>query len=328
MAPLKLACEVSDLDLDHATGPALYGRYVRDLLLAGGAVEPAPITAADAILSLDGRFRAGRGQRTVTAVHDLAHLLARGALTWREWLGQNWRVASAVRRSDHLLVPSTAVRLGLSERLQVPEERITVLAPLPAPRFRRARQAEARALGHELGLPERYFLFVGTGSRRKNLGLLARAWGVARRDLPGEVGLVLAGPGATGVPGARELGYIDAEQLPALLSGALAWLNPSLYEGCAVGALEAMACGAPPVVAATGAQPRAVDGAGLVLDALEAGPWAEAMVALAGSPELRASLANAGLKAISEARQHPPDPGPLLEQLGARAREAPAAVSP
>jgi glycosyltransferase involved in cell wall biosynthesis len=325
MPALKLAIETGGLHLEHPAGPAVYALFVRDLLLSGDAVEPAPVAASDAILSLDGRFRAGRGQRTVTAVHDLAHLLARGSLTRREWLRQNWLVASAVRRSDHLLAPSTAIRLGLVERLRVPEERITVVPPLPGPSFRRSRPAATRALRHELGLPERYFLFVGTGSRRKNLRLLARAWAQARPDLPDGVGLVLAGRGATGVPGARELGYVDAERLPALLSGAIAWLNPSLYEGCAVGALEAMACGAPPMVAATGAQPRAVDRAGLVLDAHDAAPWAEAMTALAGSPEFHSSLANACLKAISEARQHPPDPGPLLDQLGARRAERAAA---
>jgi glycosyltransferase involved in cell wall biosynthesis len=324
MLALRLACETGGLDLDDPVGPAVYARFVRDLLLSHPDVEPAQIRDADAILSLDGRFRAGRGQRTVTAVHDLAHLLARGALSRREWLRQNWQVASAVRRSDHLLVPSTAVRLGLVERLRVAEERITVLAPLPPSTVRRAKPAEVRALKEDLDLPERYFLFLGTGSRRKNLGLLARAWEAARPDLPESVGLVLAGRGATGVPGARELGYVASDRLPPLLSGAIAWLNPSLYEGCAIGPLEAMACGAPPVVAATGAQPRAVDRAGLVLDAHDPAPWAEAMTALAGSPDFRTSLANACLKAIAEAREHPPDPGPLLEQLGAR-HAAPAA---
>lgn len=317
---LRLACETGGLDLDDPVGPAVYARFVRDLLLSRPEVEPAPVGEADAILSLDGQFRAGRGQRTVTAVHDLSHLLARGALTRREWLRQNWRVASAVRRSDHLLAPSTAVRLGLVERLRVPEERITVLVPLPV--VRRARPADVRTLREELGLPERYFLFLGTGSRRKNLGLLARAWEAARADLPEDVGLVLAGGGATGVPGARELGHVEADRLPPLLSGAIAWLNPSQYEGCAIGALEAMACGAPPVVAATGAQPRAVDRAGLVLDAHDPAPWAEALTTLACSPDFRASIANAGLKAIAEAREHPPDPEPLLEQLGARRRLA------
>lgn len=324
---LRLACATGGLDLDQPVGPAVYARFVRDLLLAQPEVEPAPVESADAILSLDGRFRAGRGQRTATAVHDLSHLLARGALSRREWLRQNWRVASAVRRSDHLLAPSTAVRLGLVERLRVPEARITVLAPLPAPEVRRARPPDVRALRDELDLPERYFLFLGTGSRRKNLGLLARAWEIARPDLPQGAGLVLAGRGATGVPGARELGHVDAGRIPPLLSGAIAWLNPSLYEGCAIGALEAMACGTPPVVAATGALPRAVDRAGVVLDAGDPAQWAEAMTALAGSPDFRASLANACLKGIAEAREHPPDPEPLLERLGARGQPA-ATTSP
>src|SRR5205085_2249270 len=132
--------------------------------------------------------------------------------------------ASAVRRSDHLLAPSEAVRFGLERYLRVPPRRITVLAPAPDARFRRPPPVQVEALRRELALPERYFVFVGTRSRRKNLALLAAAWERARPALGG-VGLVLAGPGRGGVPGARDLGYVEAERLPALIAGAVAWLN-------------------------------------------------------------------------------------------------------
>ena len=40
-------------------------------------------------------------------------------------------------------------------------------------------------------------------------------------------------------------GYIDADEPPVLLNGALAFLFPSLYEGFGIPPLEAMACGTP-----------------------------------------------------------------------------------
>jgi glycosyltransferase involved in cell wall biosynthesis len=304
--------------MERPTGPAVYARFVLDLLAGGGeaeVVDGAGAAGADVILSLDGRFRAGRGQRTVTVVLDLGHLLERRGYGPAEWLAQHWRVASAVRRSDHLLVPSDAVAFGLDRYLRTPGGRVTVLAPRPRPTFRRPARERVEALRASLDLPERYFAFVGTRRRRKNLGLLAEAWRLAAPTLGPGVGLVLAGPGGAGVPGARDLGWVPADQLPALLGGAIAWLNPSLYEGSAIGAMEAMACGAPPLVAGTGAQAREVGTAGLVLDPHVPGEWAAALVAIAGDDGLRTRLAASSLKAAAELREAVPRPEPLLSAL-------------
>jgi glycosyltransferase involved in cell wall biosynthesis len=284
-------------------------------LLSGSPDVQVVEGAGDVNLCLDGRFRAGR-RRTVTAVLDLGHLLQRTGYRPGEWLVQNWRVASAARRSDHLLAPSETVRYGLERYLGVPPERITVVPALPDARFRRPSREQVEELRRELGLPERYFVFVGTRSRRKNLDLLARAWQRAAERLGAGTGLVLAGPGRGGVPGARALGYVEPERLPALIGGAIAWLNPSLYEGSPVGALEAMACGAPPLVAATGAQPHAVNLAGLILDPHDPGQWATALATVAADADLRGRLSVAGLKAAAELRASScPGPEALLAAL-------------
>jgi glycosyltransferase involved in cell wall biosynthesis len=315
---LTISCDTSRLDLERPAGPAVYAIAILETL--GATREVAIVGAdrereADVILSLDGRVRTGRGQRTVTAVLDLGHLLDRRGFGPREWLSQNWRVASAVRRSDHLVVPSTAVEVGLQRYLGTPASRVTVFEAHPRPNFRRRPRPEVEALRASLGLQERYLVFVGTRSRRKNLDLLADAWARARARLGPDVGLVLAGPGRGGVPGAREVGYVDAERLAVLISGAVAWVNPSLYEGSAIGVWEAISCGAPPLVAATGASAHAVGRAGIALAPHDPQAWAEAIVAVVTDSGLRASLAAAGLKAAAELRSSRPDPDVLLRSL-------------
>jgi glycosyltransferase involved in cell wall biosynthesis len=306
--------------MQRPTGPAVYASFVVDLLARASDVQLVggrDAARADLILSLDGRFRAGHGRRSVTAVYDLGYLFERRGYGRLEWLSVNWRVASAARRSDHLLAPSEAVAFGLRRYLRASPGRITVLAATPRACFRRPRREQVEALTRELGLPETYYVYVGSRSRRKNLGLLAEAWAAAMPQLGPGVVLVLAGPGGPGaaVPGTIDLGYVSLERLPELIAGAIAWVSPSLYEGSAVGALEAMAVGTPPIVAGTGAVAHAVGTSGLILDPHDPAQWCRALVAMASSPELRQSLSAGGLRAVAELREPAPQPEALAAEL-------------
>ncbi|MDQ6771478.1 MAG: glycosyltransferase [Candidatus Dormibacteraeota bacterium] len=314
--PVRVRCALGRLELARPAGAERYALAVVDALRRSGRLEVVedPAASAPAVLSLDGRFRSAP-MTAVTVVDDLGHLFRRSAYQPRDWLAQNWRVASAARRSDAVLVPSDAVRSGLESRLRLAPARAVTFEILPGPTFRRPQREDVAALRRALGLPPRYLLFVGTRSRRKNLRLLARAWARARPRLGDGAGLVLAGKGAGTVAGSRDLGYVDLERLPLLLAGAVAFVSPSFYEGSAIGALEAIACGTPPIVSLTGAPPRAVDRAGIILDADDEEAWAESMVALAAATDLRPSLAAAGLKTIAERRAQPPSEEALVQAL-------------
>lgn len=318
---LIVSCDLSRLQMERPVGAAVYASYVVERLLETGEVRlvgDAEIRHADAILNLDGRFRSGRGQPVVSAVLDLGHLFARQAYRPLEWMLQNWRVASMARRSDHLLVPSGPVRSALERYLGVRPERVTVLESLPAPAFSRPRRAEVEQLGRRLRLPDRYFLFVGVRSRRKNLPLLAAARKLAG-DSMGAAGLVLAGPGRLTLPDSVDLGYVPAPDLPTLLGGALAWLNPSHYEGSTIGALEAMACGTPALVAATGAQAHGVGMNGMVLPPDDATEWSKALVEVATDPASRGLMSAAGLRRIAELKATGSPVAPLVSALYGKA---------
>jgi glycosyltransferase involved in cell wall biosynthesis len=302
--------------MKRPTGAAVYASYVLERLTETGEVRMAggaELSRSDVVLNIDGRFRAGRGQRVVTAVLDLGHLYARRAYRPAEWMRQNWRVSSAARRSDHLLVPSAAVLAGLERYLGVPASRATIVPLLPAPHFRRPARATVEELRLRLGLPERYFLFVGVRSARKNLRLLSACGALGAG--PEDVGLVLAGPGKGGLAGAHDVGYVSPQDLPGLIAGAVAWLNPSHYEGSSIGALEAMACGTPVLVAATGAQAKDVGLSGLVLPPTDPQAWAEALRAVAADRNLRGRLSAAGLRRIAELRASAPPMSAVLEAL-------------
>jgi glycosyltransferase involved in cell wall biosynthesis len=93
-----------------------------------------------------------------------------------------------------------------------------------------------------------YFLFAGTIEPRKNVPSLIEAWREVRRDH--NVDLVIAGRRRADAPklpeheGLRYAGEVADSELPALYSGAIALVYPSLYEGFGLPVLEAMQCGA------------------------------------------------------------------------------------
>ena len=108
-----------------------------------------------------------------------------------------------------------------------------------------------------LGLaPHRYFLFVGSMTKNKNVTLAIQASErLGRADIPlvvvgGDNNKVFSDRPAASTAGVVMAGRLSDEEIAALFSRANAFIFPSLYEGFGVPPLEAMffAC---PVIAST-----------------------------------------------------------------------------
>jgi glycosyltransferase involved in cell wall biosynthesis len=192
------------------------------------------------------------GKPSVLTLHDLS-----------PWMDPRWHGdAVRVRRrtpallemgiATMVITPSESVRKQAMERFRLRPERVVAIAEAAAPWM----------VAEVLDRPptRRYFLFVGTLEPRKNIHALVEAWREVAREHA--VDLVLAGrrrddfPPLPNEPGLDILGEVPDERLPALYSGALAFVYPSLYEGFGLPVLEAMQCGAPviasPAVAEAG----------------------------------------------------------------------------
>ncbi len=224
------------------------------------------LPAGDILLQPAGG-RPSPGYRCIVAVHDLAHLRS-GLLGF----GRRFGTAFATSRSAHVLAPSEAVAEGLQSYLRVPPDRVTVVQPGLDADFARA----SAAVRGELDLPDRYLLAFGDGD------LARRAWAGATTPKEG-AGLILA----------ERLAYSRA-QLPALLSGAVGVLLCESLNGCPIRALQAMACGSPPVVPDDGAFPEVVRDGGLTVRAGNLEDWSEAISALYRSRPLTTQLAARG----------------------------------
>jgi glycosyltransferase involved in cell wall biosynthesis len=90
-------------------------------------------------------------------------------------------------------------------------------------------------------------------------------------------------------------GLIDDDDLPALYTGASAFVMPSLDEGFGLPALEAMACGAPVVASDRGALPEVVADAGLLVDAANEAALTDGMARVLSDTDLATDLRRRGL---------------------------------
>ena len=91
-------------------------------------------------------------------------------------------------------------------------------------------------------------------------------------------------------------GYIDADEPPVLLNGALAFLFPSLYEGFGIPPLEAMACGTPVLTANAASLPEVVGTAGILADPYSEDEIADGILKHCRDRALREKLSKDGIE--------------------------------
>jgi glycosyltransferase involved in cell wall biosynthesis len=210
----------------------------------------------------------------------------------------------AIRRATRLAAVSAYTARDLTQTLDVDPATITVIPHgLDRLHWTRAGSHAVTDLRRRHRLPDRYFLYVGTGKRLKNLATLVRA------HRPGLPALVFAGcsgdevaehadlTGATG--NLHFLGRVSDAELPVLYSGAIATLLPSLYEAVGFTVWESMSCGTPVVASNGGGLPDTVGGAGLLLDPLDVDQWRHAMERLVEDAAETERLQLAGYRRVA-----------------------------
>ena len=155
------------------------------------------------------------------------------------------------RQVKKIITVSEFSRRELARLCDVPPGKIVAIHNGISPRFAPASAAQKTALMKKHALEKPFVLYLGSLEPRKNVAALLAAW---KNLAPRGHELVLAGAasrifrerGFDGLPpGARLLGRVGDDELPALLSAADWFAFPALYEGFGFPPLEAMACGTP-----------------------------------------------------------------------------------
>lgn len=251
----------------------------------------------------------------VVTVHDLGYLHYPDA--HRRF--DRWYLDQTTRRHTrvacHILADSVATKNDLVEFYGAKLDRITVvylgrdetLAPVRNPEMIAAAQAKYQLNGD-------YLFYLGTLQPRKNLLRLVEAFHRAVTSLQNQdLKLVIAGRHGwlyadifesvqrLGLAGQVLFpGYIAAADKPALLSGALAYVFPSLYEGFGLPVLEAMACGTPVLTSNCSSLPEVAGQSALLVDPHNTLQIAEGLVRLITDADLRCQLIERGYRQIQQ----------------------------
>jgi glycosyltransferase involved in cell wall biosynthesis len=240
----------------------------------------------------------------IAVIHDVGYLWYRSAYSPLAWILLYLGTLRNARGARRIVVDSLATARDVERQLAVPAERIRV-AYLGGPEVREIVPVES--LRTRYGLPERYFLFVGTLQPRKNVPTLLRAFAMARGRFGSDVALALAGPAGRGAAGLKALagqlgigdsvhwlGYVSEEDRPGLYAAAAAFVFPSLYEGFGLPVVEAMAWGTPVITSNVSSLPEVAGDAGILVDPRDANALAEAMARVLEDRSFAARLVAAG----------------------------------
>jgi len=242
----------------------------------------------------------------VITVHDIAPLEYPEGYSpaFRQWYEFLWR--RLLPRVRAIITVSEFNKRRLVETLDLAPDAIHVThLGVDHSYFFPRSAAEVEAVRRKHGLPEKFVLFVGSLSARKNIRRLIEAWREIRDP---DAHLVLAGGvGSIGLAGGElpdvpprtiVIGRVDDEDLPALFTAATLFVYPSVYEGFGLPPLEAMACGTPCLVSNLTSIPEVAGPAARQVDAYDVAGMARALDELIGDASLLARMRETGLSHV------------------------------
>lgn len=247
----------------------------------------------------------------VVTVHDLSFVRTPELLPPLKRLYLARLCAASVARARAVIAVSRQTADDVQHFFGVPAAKVHVVYNGVGAEFTPGSVEGAARFREAKGLPDRYFLYLGTLEPRKNLQLLVRAfatWRSAAGPAGSAVKLVLAGGKGwyydTIFAQVAELGladavifpgFIPADELPGWYRGAELFVYPSVLEGFGLPVLEAMACGVPVVCSQAAGLLEVAGDAALTFPATDEAALAAALRTLSDNPALAGRLRALGL---------------------------------
>ena len=209
-------------------------------------------------------------------------------------------VPLVLQQAEHIICNSQATAKDLSDFYGIPASKITpILLGYDSKNF------YPRKTTAYFDRP--YFLYLGRQDPYKNIAGLIEAFATINSQ---DYYLAIAGstdPRFTPLlqQQALELGisdrvlwldYLDYRELPVIISGAVALVFPTFWEGFGLPVLEAMACGTPVITSNIASLPEIAGDAAILIDPYNNAAITSAMKDLAKDDEMRSQLSKLSIQ--------------------------------
>lgn len=215
-------------------------------------------------------------------------------------------ISMACANADGIIAISASTKRDLIKFFSIEPDRISVIYPSCDDRFRKTHSTKSiNTVKHRYGLPEKYILYVGSVTERKNLLVACQAL----RRIPEKNRCPLVVVGKTSSYSETVGNYITKhhleqwvtfsrvnsnDDLPLVYQGAELFVYPSLYEGFGIPVLEALCCGVPVVTSNVSSLPEVAGAGSKLIDPSEPDAIASAVTGIFTDRELRAKMISAG----------------------------------
>jgi glycosyltransferase involved in cell wall biosynthesis len=220
----------------------------------------------------------------------------------------------ACKNADKIIAISLQTKADLIEYYKIPEQKIAVCYQSCNDAFMQpVTDTQKQTIRQRYGLPETYYLYVGSIIERKNLLTLCKAL----LQVPNNIPLVIIGGGTSykkkvqafieanhlqekviflsdTAAAKREPGFKSAADFPAIYQQAIALIYPSIFEGFGIPILEALCSGTPVITSNISCMPETGGNAALYVDPFNDTTMAAAMEQLATNTDLRTDLIEKG----------------------------------
>ncbi len=213
-------------------------------------------------------------KRSVVTIHDIAFHHFPQLYKPRQVQYHEWSTKDIVKRADRIITVSGFSKQELVESYGVNPDKVCVThLGMETKHLKPARPERIQELLDAWQIHGKYFVFIGRLERKKNVTTLLQAFAIFKEQQgkDDDTNLVLVGQPGAGYEEIERLaadekiqkfvhliGYVSEEEKAALLSGAVALVHPSWYEGFGLTPLEAMACGCPVICSRAASLPEVV----------------------------------------------------------------------
>ena len=254
--------------------------------------------------------------KSVVTIHDLVHERHPEQYNAIDVKIYSKKFRYACAHADQIIAISEQTKKDIMVFYKTPGKKISVCYQNCNPAFGKEISDEAkREIKEQYGLPEQYFLYVGSIIERKNLLNICKAVFILRNEL--NIPLVVIGDGtkykqqvkvyikqnglenrilflSESSPAKSSQSFQSAVDFPAIYQSAVAMIYPSFFEGFGIPVLEALWSKIPVITSNVSCLPEAGGDAAYFVDPVSAEEIAAAMKRIYSDKTLVAAMVEKG----------------------------------